>query len=91
MGAQIHQSLVGKHSGINVEASMNQKEIAKRIEATSKLADKAVEKAHALKDDNCKIIGVGIISMADHYAKELDLDTFDRGVFEIVFRHSYIP
>jgi hypothetical protein len=70
---------------------MNREEMCKRIESASELAHKAVEKAHAVKDDNCKIIGVGIISLADHYAKELDLDTFDRGVFEIVFRHSYIP
>ena len=79
------------HNQLVEEANMDQKEMAKRIEATSKLADKAVEKAHAVKDANCKVIGVGIISLADHYAKDLALDKFDRMVFDIVFRHSYIP
>ena len=66
------------------------RDLAKRVEqvtevALEKVADAQLKYAHEI------LIGVGVISLADMYSRELKLDSFDSETFRIIFRHHYLP
>ena len=62
--------------------------LADRVRVTSDIAYNLIPEAKE-KYGHENLIGVGIISLANQYSRELKLDSFDSEKFRIVFYHNY--
>ena len=66
------------------------RDLAKRVEQITEVAlEKVAEARQKYAHEN--LVGVGVISLADMYSRELKLDSFDSETFRIIFRHHYLP